>query len=414
MKRIGLNLVVAAAVLAAAPGALAGTVSRHGDRFVVKAVAGEDNWYQPSHIERDPYYCPRARHGCLAFHDLNPNPLTDGPGCFIVAATPSIVRCKDPGGSVKVVIKAGDQDDRIAGTHFAEARPNDTSSRILLGAGNDGAALGPGDDQIYGGPGNESFAGGGSGLSGYGGDDYVDGGRGTTASTAGRGTIASAAASPTSGSTRCSAGRASMRSTPATASPTGPWTAAPATTRTPAGMPGSTRRRRAVSSAPGSWTSARGAVGSGHVRDDAGSGLVDRRRIGSVAVLVTVCAQLAMASPSSAGEEILGAASYPDMSTYKCKTDPLPISPGQNLNLVAATTTCPHAKKISGPGSASTFDPGSGAQGYVTRFQPSMQEIKNSGKLVTPSVWDLHLHHVVWLRGGGGADLCLRRGEDRP
>ena len=178
MKRSGLRLVVAAAVLAAAPGALAGTVSRHGDRFVVRAVAGEDNWYQPSHIERDPYYCPHAHNGCLAFHDLNPNPLTDGPGCFIVPATPSIVRCKDPGGSVKVVIKAGDQDDRIAGTQFAEARPNDTSSRILLGAGNDGAALGPGDDQIYGGPGHESFAGGGSGLSGYGGDDYVDGGEG--------------------------------------------------------------------------------------------------------------------------------------------------------------------------------------------------------------------------------------------
>ena len=138
---------------------------------------------------------------------------------------------------------------------------------------------------------------------------------------------------------------------------------------------------------------------------------MDRRRIGSVAVLVTVCAQLAMASPSSAGEEILGAASYPDMSTYKCKTDPLPISPGQNLNLVAATTTCPHAKKISGPGSASTFDPGSGAQGYVTRFQPSMQEIKNSGKLVTPSVWDLHLHHVVWLRGGSAPTFAS--GEEK-
>jgi Ca2+-binding RTX toxin-like protein len=178
MKRIGLNLVVAAAVLAAAPGALAGTVSRHGDRFVVKAVAGEDNWYQPSHIARDSTYCPRARHGCLIFHDLNPNPLTDGPGCFVVAATPNIVRCKDPGGSVKVVIKAGDQDDLIAGTHFAQARPNGISSRILLGAGNDGAALGPGDDEIYGGPGNESFAGGGSGLSGYGGNDYVDGGEG--------------------------------------------------------------------------------------------------------------------------------------------------------------------------------------------------------------------------------------------
>ena len=30
-----------------------------------------------------------------------------------------------------------------------------------------------------------------------------------------------------------------------------------------------------------------------------------------------------------------------------------------------------------------------------------MVEIKPSGKLVTPSVWDLHLHHVVWLAHGG-------------
>ena len=90
MKRVGLNLVVAAAVLAAAPSALAGTVSRHGDRFLVRAVTGEDNWYQPGHVDRDSYYCPHARHGCLTFDDLNPNPLTAGPGCFVVAATPML------------------------------------------------------------------------------------------------------------------------------------------------------------------------------------------------------------------------------------------------------------------------------------------------------------------------------------
>ena len=31
-----------------------------------------------------------------------------------------------------------------------------------------------------------------------------------------------------------------------------------------------------------------------------------------------------------------------------------------------------------------------------------MVEIKDGGQLVTPSVWDLHLHHVVWIAPDGG------------
>ena len=111
-------------------------------------------------------------------------------------------------------------------------------------------------------------------------------------------------------------------------------------------------------------------------------------------------ALLASAAPASAAEEILGAASYRDMTAYSCRTDAIPIHPGQNLNLVGVTKTCPNAQKLSGPGDTSVFAQGSTAEGYVTRFRPSMVEIKPSGKLVTPKVWDLHLHHVVWLKDG--------------
>ena len=46
----------------------------------------------------------------------------------------------------------------------------------------------------------------------------------------------------------------------------------------------------------------------------------------------------------------------------------------------------------------------------MTRFKPSMVEIKPDGQLVTPAVWDLHLHHVVWLPPGGGP---LAAGEEK-
>jgi plastocyanin len=133
------------------------------------------------------------------------------------------------------------------------------------------------------------------------------------------------------------------------------------------------------------------------------------RCLGVAALAVLAC--LATAAPASADDEILGAASYPDMTTYTCRTDAIPISPGTNANLFAGTKTCPHAEKVSGPGDASVFAPGSTAQGYITRFQPSMVEVHSDGSLTTPSVWDLHLHHVVWLAPGGGPTFAS--GEEK-
>jgi plastocyanin len=126
---------------------------------------------------------------------------------------------------------------------------------------------------------------------------------------------------------------------------------------------------------------------------------------------LAVLATLVLAVPASAQEEILGAASYPGMTTFKCRTDAIPIYPGQNTNLLASTKTCPNAERVSGPVDASVFAPGSTAQGYVTRFQPSMVEVHPDGSLTTPSVWDLHLHHVVWLGPGGGPTFAS--GEEK-
>jgi plastocyanin len=132
-------------------------------------------------------------------------------------------------------------------------------------------------------------------------------------------------------------------------------------------------------------------------------GRFGRSRIGlSLTVaLASSIALLAGPGSASASEELLGSATYPDMTTYKCRTDAIPIYPGQNLNEFDSTTTCPHAKKLRGPGGTGVFNPSSASQGYITRFRPSMVEIKRSGKRVTPSVWDLHLHHVVWLGPNG-------------
>src|SRR5262249_49750655 len=68
-------------------------------------------------------------------------------------------------------------------------------------------------------------------------------------------------------------------------------------------------------------------------------------------------------------------------------------------------------EKVSGPGDTSPFQQGTSSQGFVTRFQPSMQEIHPDGSLTTPSVWDLHLHHVVWLDPGGGPTFAS--GEEK-
>jgi hypothetical protein len=145
-----------------------------------------------------------------------------------------------------------------------------------------------------------------------------------------------------------------------------------------------------------------------------------RSCLASVAAVAAACSLFATAAPASAGEEIPSAADYPGMTTFKCRSNQLPISPGQNLNLFDNTTTCPNAKKVkgSGPVKADIFNTGASAQGYVTRFKPSMQEVvKKKGKTdrVTPSVWDLHLHHVVWIKGDifGGGNPTFASGEEK-
>ena len=121
-------------------------------------------------------------------------------------------------------------------------------------------------------------------------------------------------------------------------------------------------------------------------------------------------ALVCFASPASAKLPLIEPASYPDMTTFNCRTEAITLQPGQNLNRLGLTKACPNAERVSGPLGPEIFSAGSGAQGYMTRFQPSMVEIKPSGKLVTPAVWDLHLHHVVWLPPSGGT---LAAGEEK-
>jgi plastocyanin len=136
-------------------------------------------------------------------------------------------------------------------------------------------------------------------------------------------------------------------------------------------------------------------------------------RLVPAGVLLLTSALLWLALPAGAGakSKVLKAVSYPDTTTYSCRTDAITIHPGQNLNLFSRTKTCPNARVVSGPGGADVFSPGSSAQGYVTRFKPSMVEIKGGGRLETPSVWDLHLHHVVWLSPDGGPTFAS--GEEK-
>ena len=128
-------------------------------------------------------------------------------------------------------------------------------------------------------------------------------------------------------------------------------------------------------------------------------------------VLLAVAGLLAAAAPASAGEPVLSASTYPDTTTYDCATDPLTINPGTNLDLYALSKTCPNARKVSGPGDTSIFAPGSTAEGYMTRFTPSMVEVHDDGSVTTPSVWDLHLHHVVWL--GFNSGVGFGTGEEK-
>ena len=119
-----------------------------------------------------------------------------------------------------------------------------------------------------------------------------------------------------------------------------------------------------------------------------------------ISISIAAAGLAAMPALASAGEEFLGTAEYDDATTYSCRTPALTIHPGQNLNNFGGTSTCPNAVKVpgSGPGSANPFS--SSDPGYITRFKPSMVELLPGGATVTPSVYDLHLHHVVWIKGG--------------
>ena len=129
------------------------------------------------------------------------------------------------------------------------------------------------------------------------------------------------------------------------------------------------------------------------------------RRRSPLALIVAAACLFAFAAPAHAGEpeEILDAVEYDDTTTYSCRTNALPIVSGQNLNLFAQTKTCPNAQVVSGEGDTSPVRPRLDRRGYITRFKPSMVEIVGDD-LVTPSVWDLHLHHVVWLKNFGSND----------
>jgi plastocyanin len=130
-------------------------------------------------------------------------------------------------------------------------------------------------------------------------------------------------------------------------------------------------------------------------------------------VLVATLGLLLIAAPAGAARPVLKAASYPGMTTYDCATDPMTVLPGENRDLYGLTKTCPNARKVSGPGDTSVFAPGSTAEGYMTRFTPSMVEVHDDGSVTTPSVWDLHLHHVVWLGPGVGFGTGEEKTEDK-
>ncbi len=140
---------------------------------------------------------------------------------------------------------------------------------------------------------------------------------------------------------------------------------------------------------------------------------VRRRGVVRGTVLAACLGMAVAAAPANAadGGRYLPSATYPGMTTYSCRTDAIPIYPGQNLNDFASTKTCPNAEVVSGPGDTSVFAPGSSSEGFITRFRPSMVELKPDGELVTPSVWDLHLHHVVWIAPGRGPTFAS--GEEK-
>jgi hypothetical protein len=128
------------------------------------------------------------------------------------------------------------------------------------------------------------------------------------------------------------------------------------------------------------------------------------------ALILPIVAALVLAAPAAAKLPVLQPSTYPGMTTFNCRTDAITLQPGQNLNTYSLTKACPHAEVVNGPLDASIFESGSGATGFMTRFKPSMVELHPDGTTTVPPVWDLHLHHVVWLPPSGGT---LAAGEEK-
>ena len=105
-----------------------------------------------------------------------------------------------------------------------------------------------------------------------------------------------------------------------------------------------------------------------------------------IALGVAIAGLVALPAVASAGEEILPKVEYEDATTFQCRTDAIPIQPGQNLNPIAGTRTCPtRSRSVSGPGDTSIFA-GSNAAG---------------------------LHHSVQAEHGGGLRQRRARHPER-
>ena len=158
-RAIGFGI-VAAASLALAPSALATTVSVNRTGWHVTADAAVDNNdFQMGHMGEDPTYCPDSPHGCFYVSDGSSSIIT-GAHCFIQISTPSVARCKDPGGRVPVTVKARDGDDNVAAQGVSDPRPSKIPITLKLGPGHDAGYTGKGKDTILGQAGDDDSPGG--------------------------------------------------------------------------------------------------------------------------------------------------------------------------------------------------------------------------------------------------------------
>ena len=143
-----------------------------------------------------------------------------------------------------------------------------------------------------------------------------------------------------------------------------------------------------------SWGSQRGVVG-----------------LAVLVVAVFVCSL--SASPAAAGVPKLKAVKdYPGLTTFQCRTGRDPDLPRPEHERLRRHADLPATRpRSAAPASVDEFADGFGHEGYITRFKPSMLEVHGDGSTTTPAVWDLHLHHVVWIAPGGGPTFAS--GEEK-